>query len=181
MGIQLQSGDRKRTIKRTTPHTDNHYKNVIQSVYAQAAEKVENKDIALIAKRMCQSQTNQPSVSTSRLASISKNQQGKTLVLVSTVTNDPRVIEIPKMTVCALKFTATAKAHIEKFGGKCITFDDLILENPKMENVFMVQGKRSHRATYKKFGSAGISSSVVAKGHGSGCKGRKRQLHGLRW
>ena len=78
------------------------------------------------------------------------------------------------MTICALHFTDAARSHIENAGGKCITFDDLVLENPKMENVFLMQGKRSNRAVIKHFGLPGVEKSVPEKGHGTGCKGRKR-------
>jgi len=44
-------------------------------------------------------------------------------VIVSTVTDDIRLLEVPKMTVAALRFTETARARITKAGGKCLTLD----------------------------------------------------------
>lgn len=44
-------------------------------------------------------------------------------VVVGTVTDDIRVLEVPKLTVAALKFTETARARIVKAGGKCLTLD----------------------------------------------------------
>jgi large subunit ribosomal protein L18e len=44
-------------------------------------------------------------------------------VVVGTVTDDIRLIDLPKLTVAALKFTETARARIVKAGGKCLTLD----------------------------------------------------------
>ncbi len=52
-------------------------------------------------------------------------------MIVGNVTDDVRMLEVPKMTVCALKFSETARARIVKAGGKCMTFDQLLLQSPK--------------------------------------------------
>ena len=41
-------------------------------------------------------------------------QEDKIAVIVGTVTDDVRVYEVPKLRVCALRFTATARARIVK-------------------------------------------------------------------
>lgn len=51
-------------------------------------------------------------------------------VVVGTVTDDKRLLEIPKLTVAALRFTETARARIHEKGGKCLTLDQLILLAP---------------------------------------------------
>ena len=50
--------------------------------------------------------------------------------MVGTVTDDIRLIDLPKLTVAALKFTETARARIVKAGGKCLTLDQLVLLAP---------------------------------------------------
>ena len=47
------------------------------------------------------------------------------LVVVAPVLNDERLLVVPKMRVCAIKFTNEARARIEKVGGECLTFDQL--------------------------------------------------------
>ena len=42
------------------------------------------------------------------------SQEDKIAVIVGTVTDDVRVYEVPKLRVCALRFTATARARIVK-------------------------------------------------------------------
>jgi large subunit ribosomal protein L18e len=43
--------------------------------------------------------------------------------VIGTVTDDIRLIDLPKLTVAALRFTETARARIVKAGGKCLTLD----------------------------------------------------------
>ena len=60
-------------------------------------------------------------------------------VIVGTVTDDIRLLEVPKLTVAALKFTETARARIVKAGGKCLTLDQLVLLAPTgMLYIFLV-------------------------------------------
>lgn len=54
----------------------------------------------------------------------------KIVVAVCTVTDDARFLEVPKMTVAALRFTEAARAKIVKAGGKCLTLDQLIMTAP---------------------------------------------------
>jgi len=51
-------------------------------------------------------------------------------VIVGTVTDDIRLLEVPKLTVAALRFTETARARILKAGGKCLTLDQLVMAAP---------------------------------------------------
>jgi large subunit ribosomal protein L18e len=81
-----------------------------------------------------------------------KAYEGKTRAIVGTVTDDNRIYKVPKMTICALRFTATARARIEKAGGECITFDQLAMRSPTGSNVILLRGPRSHREAVKHFG-----------------------------
>ena len=51
-------------------------------------------------------------------------------MVVGTVTDDVRLLEVPKLTVAALRFTETARARILKAGGKVLTLDQLVLLAP---------------------------------------------------
>jgi large subunit ribosomal protein L18e len=86
------------------------------------------------------SRINRPPVSLSKLAVNMKGQEGKTAVVVGTITNDARLIEIPKMKVCALRFTDLARTRIVAAGGECMTFDQLALKAPKGQNTILLQG-----------------------------------------
>lgn len=50
-------------------------------------------------------------------------QEGKTSVMVGTVTDDVRVQAVPKLKVGALRVSSRARSHILKVKGKILTFD----------------------------------------------------------
>lgn len=74
-------------------------------------------------------------------------------MIVGTVTNDERLLEVPKLKVCALRFSETARARIVKAGGECLTFDQLVLSNPKGSNTVLLRGSQKREAK-KHFGRA---------------------------
>merc|ERR1712100_994459 len=71
--------------------------------------------------------------------------EGKVACVVGTITDDVRMFEVPKLTVCALRFTATARARIVKAGGECLTFDQLALKAPTGEGVVLLRGPKNSR------------------------------------
>ena len=82
-------------------------------------------------RRLIQSKIQKAPLSLSRLARIMKGKEEKVAVLVGTITDDNRLLEVPKLTVCALRFTETARARILKAGGKCLSFDELVMTCPQ--------------------------------------------------
>ena len=75
----------------------------------------------VVLRRLHYSNQNRFPISLSRL--INNAKQDKTIVTVGTVTNDERVLNIPKLSVCALRFTETARKRILAAGGEVLTFD----------------------------------------------------------
>ncbi|KAI4164788.1 MAG: hypothetical protein LQ342_001420 [Letrouitia transgressa] len=112
------------------------------------------------------SRINRPPLSLSRLARFAslpatksatdppKNapKNDKTLVCVGTITDDIRLLNVPKLTVAALRFTATARKRIEKAGGECLTLDQLALRAPTGSNTILVRGPKNSREAVKHFG-----------------------------
>jgi len=104
------------------------------------------------------SRINTPPMSLSKIVAVSANKHAgdahkdKIRVLVGTVTDDTRLYEVPKMTICALRFTATARARIEKAGGECLTFDQLALRAPTGSNTVLLRGPKNSREAVKHFG-----------------------------
>merc|ERR1740117_1939870 len=70
------------------------------------------------------------------------NKESKIAVIVAKVTDDVRMLECPKMTVCALAFTETARKRIVGAGGECLTFDQLALRAPKAREALAHFGHR---------------------------------------
>lgn len=76
----------------------------------------------------------------------------RTVVIVGTVTDDNRLLSVPKASVAALRFTATARARIEAAGGEAITLDQLALRSPTGSNTLLLRGPKNAREAVKHFG-----------------------------
>lgn len=81
-----------------------------------------------------------------------KGKEGKIAVIVGGVTNDPRMIETPQLTIAALRFTEAARARIVKAGGECITLDQLALRCPKGTDTVLLRGAKNARESVSHFG-----------------------------
>ena len=94
-------------------------------------------------------------------------------VVVATVTDDPRKLDLPKMNVCALHFTETARTRIQNAGGKCITLDQLASQRPRGAHTVLVKGRVTARTATKYFGATGVPGSHVRPRLASTNTGRK--------
>ncbi|KAG2216751.1 hypothetical protein INT45_001372 [Circinella minor] len=104
----------------------------------------------VVLKRLFMSRINRPPVSISRLVKSAK--EGKTLVVVGKVTDDSRLLEVPKLSLAALTVSKTAKARILKAGGEVLTLDQLALRAPTGSNTVLVRGAKNSREAVKHFG-----------------------------
>uniref|UniRef100_A0A8W8NJQ4 Large ribosomal subunit protein uL15/eL18 domain-containing protein n=5 Tax=Magallana TaxID=2171616 RepID=A0A8W8NJQ4_MAGGI len=78
-------------------------------------------------------------------------------------TDDLRLLDVPKLKLCALNVTERARARILKSGGQIITFDQLALKSPKGQNTVLMQGPRKSRKAFRHFGRApGVPHSSTA-------------------
>jgi len=62
-------------------------------------------------------------MSLSNIAKNMTNNGEKIAVVVCKVLDDERLLDVPKMTVCALAFSDSARRRIVAAGGSCMTFD----------------------------------------------------------
>lgn len=108
----------------------------------------------VVLRRLFMSRMNRPPVSLSRINTNVKNggNEKKTIVIVGTVTDDTRLIEVPKVNIAALRFTATARARILAAGGTAQTLDQLALEKPTGANTLLIRGPKNAREAVKHFG-----------------------------
>ena len=108
----------------------------------------------VLLRRLFTSRINRPPISLSRLAAHSSHapENAKTLVVVGTITDDNRLLQVPKLTVAALRFTSTARARIEKSGGECLTIDQLALRAPTGSHCVLLRGPKNAREAVKHFG-----------------------------
>lgn len=103
------------------------------------------------------SRINRPPMSLQRVVRLMKQRKAtekSIAVIVGTITNDLRLLEVPKLRVCALRITERARERIVKAGGEVLTFDQLALLAPTGKNTILMQGKRNAREAVKHFGKA---------------------------
>mmetsp|Transcript_20287 Transcript_20287/g.34008 ORF Transcript_20287/g.34008 Transcript_20287/m.34008 type:complete len:188 (+) Transcript_20287:119-682(+) len=154
MGVDLEAGGRNKKVNREAPKSDNLYIKLLVKLYRFLARRTDAKFNAIVLKRLFMSKINRPPLSLSKLATFMKGKDGKIAVLVGTITDDTRLYEVPKLKVCALRFTETARARIVKAGGECLTFDQLALIAPTGSNTIMLRGPKLARESVKHFGKA---------------------------
>jgi len=145
--------------KRVKPASENVYLALLVKVYRFLARRAECPFNKVVLKRLFMSRINRPPMSIARIVRYMKGKDGKIAVLVGTVTDDPRLISTPKLRVCALRFTDTARARIVASGGECLTFDQLALIAPKGANTVLLRGPKNAREAVKHFGAAGRPGS----------------------
>eukprot|EP01026_Neomeris_dumetosa_P053446 TRINITY_DN4770_c0_g1_i1.p2 TRINITY_DN4770_c0_g1~~TRINITY_DN4770_c0_g1_i1.p2 ORF type:complete len:188 (-),score=8.74 TRINITY_DN4770_c0_g1_i1:90-653(-) len=154
MGIDLIAGGRNKKTKRTAPKSKNVYLTLLVKLYRFLERRTDSKFNKVITKRLYMSRTNQPPLSLSKLITFMKGKEDKIAVVVGKILDDLRQFEVPKLRVCALRFSDTARARILKAGGECLTFDQLALISPTGENTVLLRGPKHAREVYKHFGKA---------------------------
>ncbi|KAK0255055.1 hypothetical protein LTR91_000985 [Friedmanniomyces endolithicus] len=157
MGVDLDNHHVK-SGHRKAPKSENPYLLLLVKLYRFLARRTDSKFNNTILRRLMSSRINKPPLSLSKIVGVTANKvsgpalEGKIRAVVGPVTDDNRLYEVPKMTICALRFTATARARIEKAGGECITFDQLAMRAPTGSNVILLRGPKNAREAVKHFG-----------------------------
>lgn len=141
--------------------SDNVYIKLLVKLYRFLARRTDSSFNKVILRRLFMSKMNRPPVSLSKIARFAANPKvnektpknaDRTVVVVGTVTDDNRLLTAPKVSVAALRFTATARARIEAAGGECITLDQLALRSPTGANTLLLRGPKNAREAVKHFG-----------------------------
>lgn len=145
-----------RKVHRTAPRSNDPYVRILSKLYKYLARRTEKKFNKIIMKRLFMARQYRPPLSLGRINRHlkKKGNADKIVVCVGAVTNDVRLYEVPKMKICALKLTDSARARILKAGGEVLTFDQLATRAPKGENTLLIQGPRKSREANKHFGRA---------------------------
>lgn len=146
MGIDIKAGGRRtgHTSSTKAIKSANPYTRLLIKLYKFLERRTDSKFCATVVKRLHMSKVNQPPIGLHRLAKNYK--EGKIAVIVGKVTDDVRMLECPKMTVCALALTESARKRILAAGGEILTFDQLALRSPTGENTILLRGPMSRKA-----------------------------------
>jgi len=161
MGIDIKAGGRSKAKSRDAPKSKNIYLQLLVKLYRFLARRTGAGFNAVILKRLFQSKINRPPLSLSRLVRYMKGKEDKVAVLVGTITDDNRLYELPKLKICALRVTETARARITRAGGEVITFDQLALRAPTGSNTVLLRGPKNAREAVRHFGAPGVPHSTV--------------------
>jgi large subunit ribosomal protein L18e len=161
MGIDIEAGGRSKKTVRTSPKSDNVYLRLLVKLYRFLARRTSSNFNKVVLKRLFQSRINRPPMSIARIARNMKGKDNKVAVLVGTVTDDKRMLDVPKLTVCALRVTDSARARILAAGGEIITFDQLALRAPTGSNTVLLRGVKTARDAVKHFGAPGVPGSTT--------------------
>ncbi|KAN0108398.1 putative 60S ribosomal protein L18-B [Hyaloscypha variabilis] len=152
MGIDLDA-HHVRSTHRKAPKSDNVYLKLLVKLYRFLARRTESSFNKVVLRRLFMSRINRPPVSISRIVgNTSEKSNNKTVVVIGTVTDDNRLLTVPKLSVAALRFTATARARILAAGGEALTLDQLALRAPTGSNTLLLRGPKNAREAVKHFG-----------------------------
>nr|CAL69065.1 TPA: putative 60S ribosomal protein L18 [Spadella cephaloptera] len=155
MGVDI-SHKYTRKVRRTEPKSKDIYLRLPVKLYRFLARRTESKFNKVVLKRLYMSRINRPPMSIARVGRMMRKsgRDGKTAVVVGTVTDDLRIEKVPKLTIAALHVTARARERILKAGGEVLTFDQLALKAPKGQNTVLMQARRKARTANRYFGKA---------------------------
>ncbi|KAH8552753.1 putative 60S ribosomal protein L18-B [Umbelopsis sp. PMI_123] len=151
MGIDIKRHHVKNG-HRQAPKSQDVYLALLVKLYRFLARRTDANFNKVVLKRLFMSRMHRPPVSISRIVRHTKNPEGKTVVVVGTITDDSRMLEVPKLSVAALRFTQSAKARILKAGGEVLTLDQLALRAPTGSNTVLLRGAVNAREAVKHFG-----------------------------
>ncbi|XP_049850526.1 60S ribosomal protein L18-like [Schistocerca gregaria] len=150
MGIDISH--KSKGHKRKSPVSKDPYLRLLFSLYKFLARRTTSRFNQVVSRRLCLSRNNRPPVSLKKVALSLKDKPEDTIaVVVSTVTNDDRLLVVPKMTLAALHVTESARLRIEKAGGKVLTLDQLAMLRPTGSKTMILQGARHARKQFKHF------------------------------
>lgn len=146
---------------RKEPKSQDLYLRLLVKLYRFLVRRTQSDFNPVILKRLFMSRINRPSMTLSAISRHMRGNEGKIAVLVGSVTNDVRMLDVPKMSICCLHITETARARVIKAGGEVLSFDQLALRSPTGKNTLLLRGKRTARKAVRYFGAAGVPGSHV--------------------
>ncbi|KAF9120285.1 hypothetical protein BGX30_003259, partial [Mortierella sp. GBA39] len=105
-----------RNKNRQAPKSEDVYLLLLVKLYRFLARRTDSAFNKVVLKRLFMSRVNRPPMSVSRVARNMAGKEGKTAVVVGTVTDDNRFLEVPKLSIACLRITKSAKARVLKAG-----------------------------------------------------------------
>merc|ERR1711981_436040 len=104
MGIDLVKRGRFKKNNKKDTRSKNLYHHLLVRLFKFMTRRTESSFCKTVLRRLIASRTNRPPVSLSRMIKHLGKKQDRTVVVVATVTDDERIMEMPKLTIAALRF-----------------------------------------------------------------------------
>jgi large subunit ribosomal protein L18e len=168
MGVDLHGVSKKKRAIRSHSLSVNPYHKLLVKLYKFLAARTKSKFNKTIHARLLKSRENRAPISVSRLSTVMRRKtvwqdpaktKAPIAVVVGDVLDDIRLSKVPKLRVCALRFSRSARERIVGAGGECLTFDQLALIAPTGKNTFLLRGRKAGEEKYKHFGASGTPGS----------------------
>ena len=171
MGIDLVKRGRFAKRNKRTTKSKNLYTHLLIKLFTFLARRSETGFSKTVLRRLKASRTSRPPVSMSRIIRNVKDSK-KIAVVVGTVTDDQRVLDMPKVDIAAMRFTESARARITAAGGSCITLDQLVMKCPSGTGTLMLRGpwEREARRHFGKARGAGGHAKPYTRSRKGECK-----------
>eukprot|EP00162_Nutomonas_longa_P001553 comp12089_c0_seq1/m.15537 comp12089_c0_seq1/g.15537 ORF comp12089_c0_seq1/g.15537 comp12089_c0_seq1/m.15537 type:complete len:191 (-) comp12089_c0_seq1:173-745(-) len=148
-------GGKVKKGRRESPKSNDVYLRLLVKLYRFLARRTNAKFNKVVLRRLFLSRVNRPPVSLSSIAKHLKSHPTSTAVVVGTVTDDSRLLDVPEgIKVAALRFTESARARLTAAKGEAITLDQLALRAPTGKNTVLLRGRRTARESTRYFGKA---------------------------
>jgi len=170
MGVDIHGVQKSKHFVRRHTDSTNPYIKLLCKLYKFLASRTKSPFNTTVYERLLKSRRNRVPISLSRLAVVLRRKtvwqdasktKAPIAVVVGDVLDDIRLTKLPKIRVCALRFSRDARRRIEGAGGECLTFDQLATVAPTGKNTFLLRGRRNGRESLKHFGAAGVPGSHV--------------------
>ena len=158
MGVDTGKKNHVKLGNRKDAKSNDVYLKLLIKLYRFLARRTDSKFNKTVLKRLFMSRINRPPISIAKVAKYMDGKE-KVAVIVGTITDDDRLLVVPKMTVCALRVTKTARMRILKAGGQVLTFDQLAVQSPLGKNTLLLRGPKNSREAVKHFGKPGTPGS----------------------
>lgn len=146
--------------KKVDALSGNIYLRLLVKLYKYLVRRTNSKFNKVVLKRLIMSRSHKRPISLGRLIDSTKNaKKGNVAVIVGTVTNDIRVLDVPKdLKIAALHITESARRRITENGGTVYSLDQLAQIAPEGKGTVLLRGNYNTE-TKKHFGTPGASGS----------------------
>lgn len=166
MGIDLKKAGRVKKPGRKALVSKNPYLRLLVKLYKFLSRRTDSSFNKVVLNRLISPRRFKVPISLSKLSKHMTKRPDSTAVVIGTITDDKRLLKVPKLSVCALHVTESAHKRILEAGGEVLTFDQLVARSPTGAKCTLIRGATKSREAQKHFrsGNDHVKPYVRSKG-----------------